>query len=327
MASLQTAVEPIRHLLEQDGVLEIMLNPDGVIWIDEAGAGLQRTAVEMNVDEAWRMLRLAAAAINMEINEHHPSLGATLPGWNARLQAAVPPIVTAPVFSLRKPPKSVFGLQEYVRQGIMTAADAAYLEEAVELRRNIVIGGGTGSGKTTLANALLEVVARTGDRVYIVEDNPELQCRADNMIDVLVQPPLYTHQHAIMDAMRLRPDRIIIGEVRDGAALQLLKAWNTGHPGGIATVHANSPVGMLERLLQLTEEVVPKAPRYLIAEAVDVCVYIARQPRHPAGRQLGGIIEVRGLQQDGQWQLQVVSEPRTGFSLHSSEKKAESDVA
>ncbi|ANT65598.1 MULTISPECIES: P-type conjugative transfer ATPase TrbB [Prosthecochloris] len=302
-ATLRNAVQPILSFLEKESILEIMLNPDGNIWVDEAGVGMYKTDVSMNAEEVGRMIRLTAAAFNTEVNEYKPALAATLPGWNARLQASVPPIVASPVFSLRKPPCTVFTLSDYVCKGIMSSEDADFLESCVRDGKNILIGGGTGSGKTTLANALLDVVARTGDRIYIIEDNPELQCRAENMVKVLVQPLVYSHQRAVMDALRFRPDRIIVGEVRDGAALDMLKAWNTGHPGGLATIHANNTAAMLERLAQLTQEVVPTAPRELIAEAVDICVHISRSQDHPAGRRVSGIMGVKGLDSHGQWRL------------------------
>ncbi|NTV21796.1 MAG: Flp pilus assembly complex ATPase component TadA, partial [Chlorobium limicola] len=234
-ASLHSAVEPIVRFLEQENILEIMLNADGRVWVDEAGIGMYCTSTVMSSDDAERMIRLIAASTNAEVHENSPSLAARMPIWGARLQACVPPLVPSPVFSLRKPAKIVFTLEDYIRQGILSEAQAAYLDDAVKARKNLMIGGGTGSGKTTLANALLHSISSTKDRIYIVEDNLELQCSAENMVQILVQPPLYTHRQAIMDALRLRPDRIIVGEVRDGAALDMLKAWNTGHPGGLAT--------------------------------------------------------------------------------------------
>jgi type IV secretion system protein VirB11 len=304
VASLYSAVEPIVRFLEQDSVIEIMLNSDGKVWVDEAGKGMYCTDTVMSQEDAERMIRLIAASMNTEIHEKNPSLAARMPIWGARLQACVPPVVSSPVFSLRKPAKFIFSLEDYVRQGILSEAQAIYLDDSVKSRKNLLIGGGTGSGKTTLANALLHSISSTKDRVYIVEDNPELQCSAENMVQVLVQPPLYTHRQAIMDALRLRPDRIIVGEVRDGAALDMLKAWNTGHPGGLATIHANSAAAMLQRLCQLIEEVVPSAPRELIGEAIDVCVHIQRDPRHPAGRALSGIIAVNGFDKNSAWVLE-----------------------
>ena len=316
IASLHSAVAPLRHLLENNSVTEIMLNADGRVWIDEIGCGMSCTDVVMSTEEAERMIRLVAATSNTEINERNPSLAGKLPGWGARLQASVPPIVDRPVFALRKPARMVYTLDDYVQRGIISSEPARLLELAVKSRKNILIGGGTASGKTTFANALLQIVAGTQDRVYIVEDNPELQCSAENMLQILVQASSYTHQRAIKDALRYRPDRIIVGEVRDGAALDLLKAWNTGHPGGLATIHANDPAGMLDRLVQLVEEVVPKAPRYLIAESVDICVHIKRDRSHPAGRCISGIVRVNGLDERGQWVLEpLLASPQTTFHV------------
>lgn len=308
IASLRSALAPLRGLLEQESIVEIMLNADGRIWIDELGCGMSCTDIVMSAEDADRMIRLVAASSNTEINERNPSLAAKLPEWGARLQASVPPIVSRPVFALRKPAMIIFTLDDYVRRKIITSMIAGLLERAVKARKNILIGGGTGSGKTTFANALLELVAETGDRVYIVEDNPELQCTAENMLQILVQPPFYSHQRAVKDALRFRPDRIIVGEVRDGAALDLLKAWNTGHPGGLATIHANSPAAMLDRLARLAEEVVPRAPRELIAGAVDFCVHITRDKNHPAGRRVSGMVEVMGIDDRGQWLLSHIAE-------------------
>jgi P-type conjugative transfer ATPase TrbB len=252
------------------------------------------------------MLRLVATEMNVELSDRNPSLGGKLPLWGARVQASIPPVVEAPVFALRKPARVVFTLDDYRTRGILTDQQVALLRTAVADRQNVLIGGGTGSGKTTLANALLAQISESGDRLYIVEDNPELQCKAPNKVQVLVQPPVYTWQRAIVDAMRFRPDRIVVGEVRDGSALEMLKAWNTGHPGGIATCHANDTAGMLDRLCQLVEEVVPVAPRLLIAQAVHVCVHIRRDPSHPAGRSLSGIDRVEGVDGEGRWRLAPV---------------------
>lgn len=295
--ALRIALAPIADYLNDAVIVEVMVNADGKVWVDALGKGMYDTGKVMYAEEIERIIRLVASSINSEVNDRHPSLAAKLPEWGARVQASVPPIVSAPVFSLRKPARLVYTLDDYVASGILDAADADVLRNAVKDRKNILVGGGTGSGKTTFVNALLKEISGTGDRLYIVEDNPELQCEALNRLEVLVQPPLYTHQRAIMDALRFRPDRIIVGEVRDGAALEMLKAWNTGHPGGIATIHANSTVSMLDRLCQLCEEVMPQAPRYLIAESIDICIHIRRDSTHPAGRSISGIVEV--LSHDG----------------------------
>jgi len=306
-ASLRTAVGPIARYLGDDTIVEIMLNADGRIWIERAGVGMLATDATMSPEDALRMLRVVATEMNTELSDRNPSLAGKLPIWGARVQASIPPVVEAPVFALRKPARVVFTLEDYRTRGILSEEQVALLTEAAADRQNILIGGGTGSGKTTLANALLAQIAESGDRLYIVEDNPELQCAAPNRVQVLVQPPVYTWQRAIVDAMRFRPDRIVVGEVRDGSALEMLKAWNTGHPGGIATVHANDTRAMLDRVCQLLEEAIPVAPRLLVAQTINICVHIRRDARHPAGRSVSGIDRVLGLDPQGAWQLDPVS--------------------
>jgi P-type conjugative transfer ATPase TrbB len=306
-AALRTAVAQLVKFLEDEAVVEIMLNADGSIWIERVGDGMSCSSVTMSPESAMRMLRVVATQMNVELSERQPSIAGKLPIWRARVQASIPPIVDAPVFALRKPAKLIFDLQDYVERQILSAAEADALRRAVRDRENILIGGGTGSGKTTFANALLREIALTDARVYLVEDNPELQCTARNKVQVLVQPPAYGWNRAIVDAMRFRPDRIVISEIRDGAALEMLKAWNTGHPGGLSTVHANNTRAMLDRLCQLIEEIVPVAPRALVAETVNLCVHIRRDPAHPAGRSLTGIDRVLGLSSNGDWVLEPVT--------------------
>lgn len=304
-SALRSALSPILPFLEDDAVIEIMLNADGSVWVERAKAGMSRSQVLMSPEEAERMLRLIAAEMRLELNAGKPSLSAKLPApWSARVQAAIPPIVEAPVFAVRKPARVVLSLEDYVAAGILTEEQRQALVRAVLERQNILVGGGTGSGKTTLANALLKVIAeQTDDRVLIIEDTPELQCVAENKVQVLVQPGVYGLQQAIMAAMRFRPDRILVGEVRDGSALELLKAWNTGHPGGIATIHANDTRAMLDRMCQLIEEVVHPAPRGLVAATVNLCVHVRRDPGSRAGRTVSGVERVAGVSAAGGWMM------------------------
>jgi Flp pilus assembly CpaF family ATPase len=175
--------------------------------------------------------------LSAEISDRNPSLSGKLPLWGARVQASITPVVEAPSSRSASRRRSS---SDYLARGIITAAQDRALRAAVAGRENILGGGGTGSGKTTFLNALLREVARTEDRVYLVEDTPELQCSAPNKLQVLVHPPTYTWNRAIFDA--IRPDRIIVGEARGGAALELRKAWNTGHPGGLATLRRTTPL-------------------------------------------------------------------------------------
>jgi type IV secretion system protein VirB11 len=308
-SALRSALGPLVGFLEDPDVVEVMLNADGIVWVEKLGEGMFRSGVAMSRGDAERMLRLVASEVSAELNAQQPSLSAKLPApWGARLQAAIPPIVEAPVFALRKPAGRVFSLGDYERQGILLPRQREALARAVRGRHNILIGGGTGSGKTTFANALVQVVAEdTTDRIHIVEDTPELQCAAPNRLQVLVQPDVHSWRDAIMAAMRFRPDRILVGEVRDGSALELLKAWNTGHPGGIATIHANDTRAMLDRLCQLIEEVVHPAPRALVAQTIQLCVHIQRDKTHPAGRRVSGLDRVHPLGTDGAWTLEPIA--------------------
>lgn len=310
-ANLQFALQPIRDFLDEAGVVEIMLNADGSVWVDRLGRGLEFTGVWMDAPRADRMLRAIAAELKLELHAHKPSLACKLPIYGARVQALIPPVTAAPIFAFRRPTSTVLSLDFYVEQGVLSAAQVDALREAVQARANILIGGGTGSGKTTFANALLREIAQGNDRILTVEDTPELVCDPSaHRVALLVCPPVYTWQHAVIDAMRMRPDRIIVGEVRDGSALDLLKSWNTGHPGGLATIHANDTHAMLDRFGQLVDEVLPQYPRSVIASTVNVCVHLARAHAHPAGRVVTGIDRVVGYAADA-WILQPLVPPNT----------------
>jgi type IV secretion system protein TrbB len=309
VAALQTALHPLAPFLSDELVVEILLNADGAVWVESIGRGMTRSHVHMAPGQAERLLRLIASEMRVELNAASPSLSAKLPPpYDARVQGAIPPIVDAPIFALRKPARIVLSLDDYVTSGVLSPAQRDALVASVRARDNILIGGGTGCGKTTFANALLEAMNDgSTDRIHIIEDTPELQCRACNKVQVLIQPRVHTWREAVVAAMRFRPDRIVVGEVRDGSALELLKAWNTGHPGGLATIHANDTAAMLDRLGQLIEEVVYPAPRALIAQTIGMCVHIRRDAAHPAGRRVSGLDRVRGIDRAGRWKLEHIA--------------------
>jgi len=293
--SLRTVTRPIAAFLDDPRVVEIMLNDDGAVWVDRAGEGMSRSEASMTPAQAEAFLRFVATESGATLNRDHPTLAGTLPHWGARVQGWMPPAVTAPTFALRKPSAVVFSLDDYVEKNVITEGQRDALVRAVLERKNILVGGGTGTGKTTFANAILKAIAdHTRDRLYIAEDRPELQCQAPNKVKVLTVRGKYDTRQAVFDALRGRPDRIIVGELRDSTALELLKAWNTGHPGGLATIHANDTRGMLNRFCQLIEEQVYPAPRDFVAEAIDVCVHLTLDLRAPAGRRLSGLDRVHG---------------------------------
>ena len=273
---LRTAMGPeIAAALEDPEVVEVLLNPDGSLWVDRLGAGRAPTGTTISPPVAERIIRLVAAHVRAEIHAGAPILSAELPETGERFQGVLPPVVRAPSFAIRKRALHILTLARYVADGVLTEAQASFLRSAVRERQNIVIAGGTSTGKTTLANALLDEIAETRDRVLILEDTVELQCRSDDHVTMRTEPGVSTMADLVRATLRLRPDRIVVGEVRGAEALDLLKAWGTGHPGGIATVHAGSAHGALTRLEQLVQEVSVTVPRALIAEAVNVIVFIA----------------------------------------------------
>lgn len=268
---LRTALGPaIADFLEDPSIVEVMLNPDGRLWIDRLTGGLEDTGQSLSAADGERIVRLVAHHVGAEVHAGAPRVSAELPETGERFEGLLPPVVAAPAFAIRKPATAVFTLIDYVEHGIMTAQQAAILRIAVRERRNILVAGGTSTGKTTLTNALLLEVAQSTDRVVLIEDTRELQCKAPNLVALRTKDNVASLSDLVRSALRLRPDRIPIGEVRGPEALDLLKAWGTGHPGGIGTIHAGTALGALRRLEQLIQEVVITVPRALIAETVNL---------------------------------------------------------
>jgi len=285
-------------VLAERGLVELMLNADGAVWADRLGRGMASVGV-MAATAAESLIGTVASTLRSTVTRENPILECTLPAappfLGARFEAMIPPVVAAPVFTIRLKASSVFPLQEYERQGIMSAGQRAAIELAVRERRNILVVGGTGTGKTTLTNAIIAYMVEVAPehRLVIIEDTGELQCSARNAV-VLLATDTVDMQRLLKATMRLRPDRIIVGEVRDGAALSLLKAWNTGHPGGVCTIHANDAEAGLTRLEQLVAEASQTPMQPVIAEAVDLIVSIAKADNEP-GRVIREIASVSGF--------------------------------
>jgi type IV secretion system protein VirB11 len=298
---LRTALGPlIAGYLENPGVVEVMLNPDGRLWIDRLSGGLEDTGARVGPADAERIVRLVAHHVGLEVHAGSPRISAELPESGERFEGLVPPVVTGPCFAIRRPAVAVFTLCDYVQAGIMSGLQADLLRAAVRNRKNILVAGGTSTGKTTLVNALLAEIAQTGDRVVLIEDTRELQCAAPNLVALRTKDGAATLSDLVRSALRLRPDRIPIGEVRGAEALDLLKAWGTGHPGGVGTLHAGSAIGALRRLEQLIQEAVVTVPRALIAETIEV---IAVLTGRGAARRLADLAAVKGLGPTGDYVL------------------------
>src|ERR1700692_2549941 len=303
---LRTARGPAIALwLEDASVVEVMLNPDGRLWIDRLAGGLVDTGERLSPDDGERIVRLVAHHVGAEVHPGSPRVSAELPETGARFEGLLPPVVAAPAFAIRKPAVAVFTLEDYVAAGIMSAGQAETLRAAVTDRRNILVAGGTSTGKTTLTNALLAEVAKTTDRVVLIEDTRELQCKAPNLVALRTKDGVASLSDLVRSSLRLRPDRIPIGEVRGAEALDLLKAWGTGHPGGIGTIHAGAALGALRRLEQLIQEAVVTVPRALIAETINVIAVLSGRG---ADRRLAELAGVTGLGPSGDYSLATLGD-------------------
>lgn len=291
--ALRHALGPciLAALVDAD-VVEVMANPDGRIIADRVGTGRVDTGERLGRDARARAIRLIADYMGESVTTDDPRLSGVLPVTGERFHGLFPPVAPEPTFAIRKRPGVIFRLDHYVEQGAMSSDQADALRSAAVQRKNILISGGTGSGKTTLANAVLAEPAFAGDRVFLIEDTPELQCSAWDLVPVLTRrtPVPIGVVDLVRDALRMRPDRIVVGEMRDGAAaLETLKSWNTGHPGGLSTLHANSAEDAVRRLEALIAEVSKRDPQGLITQAVERIVHIRRTPQ---GRRIEAVLRV-----------------------------------
>jgi len=286
--------------LDDNNVVEIMLNPDGKLFIERLGHGVA-PAGEMSSAAAEMVIGTVAHALQSEVDTNQPIISGELPIGGHRFEGLLPPIVAKPAFTIRRRASRLIPLDDYVRTGVMTDLQAGTIRSAIASRLNIIISGGTGSGKTTLANAVIDEIVRNApeDRLVVLEDTAEIRCAAENAV-LLHTSDSVDMARLLKSTMRLRPDRIVVGEVRDGAALTLLKAWNTGHPGGVATIHSNTAMSALRRLEQLTAEASQQPMHEVIGEAVDLIVSIERTPR---GRRVRDIITVERFAK-GEYEIQ-----------------------
>ena len=290
--------DKVRNAMDDPHVLEIMLNPDSKVWVDTIDAGMTYLCDIPDV-QALQMLGTISHMVGTVINYHNPKVEGELPGNGSRVEGVISPVVQKPVFNIRKKASAIFPLSEYIKSGRATNNDVQILCEAISSRKNILVVGGTGTGKTTFVNAIInEMKTLTPKhRLVILEDTLELQCSMENFVSMRTTSDI-SMQDLLKITMRQRPDRIIIGEVRGKEALDMLKAWNTGHPGGVCTVHANDARAGLLRIEQLISEVSQSPMRELVAEAIDVVAFLIRDSR--IGPKLSELIAVDGVQ-NGQY--------------------------
>ncbi|ODN44061.1 P-type conjugative transfer ATPase TrbB [Piscirickettsia litoralis] len=286
--------QEICALLNDDNVIEIMLNPDGSVHVERIGGIKVCLDTMIDAQRGINIIKLVASCSNDVADKENPEVATELPVTHARFQGWLPPVVEGPTFAIRKQTQQKLTLENYQDKGLLTAGQREYLLKALAERKNILIAGGTSSGKTTFVNAMLRELDESDDRILVLEDLPELQANAKDVVFMRTSEQVDMRM-LVKGSLRMRPDRIIIGEVRDGAALDLLKAWNTGHPGGLCTLHANSAEDAPYRLEDLLQEVVPVVPHNLIVRTLDVVVHLARDSK--GMRRVRQIAHIRDYQQ------------------------------
>ncbi|MDX2165087.1 MAG: P-type conjugative transfer ATPase TrbB [Gammaproteobacteria bacterium] len=281
----------ISFLADKD-INEVMLNPDGSLWVDSVKDGLVEEGRISSV-HAHAILNCVAGIQGVVISEQNPRLEAELPYYRElrgeRFTGQIPPIVANPCFTIRKKSEMVFTLDDYYLSERLTEEQCIVLKDLVSDRKNILVCGGPGSGKTTFTNALISEIVRCdpSQRIIILEDTPELQCTAPNKVSMVTSESV-SMTSLVRTAMRMRGDRILVGEVRGAEALDMLKAWNTGCPGGICTVHANGCVEAIQRISDLAVEAgLSHPPLSLIRHTIDAVVFVTK-----IGSQKGFVSEI-----------------------------------
>lgn len=317
--SVRAAEMMSRHLgevvmrgVDSDDVTEIYVNPqDGLVWLDTRSGGKACTGTHLAPQRTEQFLNTVADLHGLLLGGENPQLQAELPlerFRGARLQGFLPPASSGPAFVLRKPPSVVYPLSDYVSEGILSPGGQTLLEQAIDRRWNILIAGGTGSGKTTFANALLKEITERcpSERIVILEDTVELQCAAKDHLALRTGGEV-SLADLVRHTLRAYPDRIVVGEVRGREALDLLDAWSTGHPGGLGTFHAQDATGALLRLDRLCQRAGVPSQAALIAEAVDLIVLMEGGT---GGRTVKDLVRVRGLRPDGRFDLESLTSDR-----------------
>lgn len=267
----------ILDFMQDKKVFEVMVNPDGKLWVDTFDRGRVFSGVIIPPETSRQIILAVAALADQVIDRNEPAISAEIPDSllfdSARFQGELPFIVEAPAFNIRKHPKIVLSLDDYVAQGTMTQQQKSVIIQCIHDKKNIIAAGGTKSGKTTLLNAILQEISKSPERVVLIEDTPELRCTAEDCVSLRTMPHVDMSM-LLRYTLRKSPDRIVVGEVRGGEALALVDAWSTGHSGGCSTLHSNSAADTLVRLENLVSRSAVNPQEMTIANAVNVIIYL-----------------------------------------------------
>lgn len=305
IASNALGFGPLEHLLEDDSISEIMVIGDRPIFVERNGKLEESEASFVSEDHLRRTIERIVSLVGRRIDESAPMVDARLPD-GSRINAVIPPLaVDGSMLTVRKFARTPFSIEELIRFGMMTPAISEFLDKAVKARVTILISGGTGTGKTTFLNVLSGFVP-DGERIVSIEDSIELRLRQSHVARLESRPPNIegkgevSIRDLVRNALRMRPDRIIVGEVRGGEALDMLQALNTGHEGSLTTLHANTPRDALSRMetmvLMAGMDLPHRAIREQIASAVNLIVQLSRLS--DGSRRITKICEVTGMEGD-----------------------------
>ena len=289
--------EIINYLKRDEDIIEIMANPDGNLFIEKMGQPMQKVGT-VKPQNIRAIINTLASYHEMVVDQDQTILECEVPFCGSRFLGKIPPSVSSPSFTIRKKATKIFTLTDYLKEKIITQNQKKSIEESIKNRKNILIVGGTGSGKTTLTNAIIETISTLtpNDRILIIEDTAEIQCSAKNKV-ISRTTKKVSMQDLVKSSLRERPDRVLIGEIRGKEALDLITIWNTGHPGGVATVHANSAYEALRRLERLLALANAHNMEEEIAQAINTIIFIKKTP---TGRVVEEILEMQSYDRQQQ---------------------------
>jgi pilus assembly protein CpaF len=298
-----TGYGPIEPLLDDESITEVMCNGPKAVYVERAGL-IEKTDVVFEDDaHLMRIIDRIVSPLGRRVDEASPMVDARLPN-GYRVNATIPPLTLGgPALTIRKFSRTPYTVQDMIANGTMNTQLAAFLKACVEARTNMIISGGTGAGKTTLLNVVSAFIP-TRERIIVIEDTAELQLKQEHMVRMEYRPPNVegkgevTIRRLVINALRMRPDRIIVGETRSGEALDMLQAMNTGHDGSLSTVHSNSPRDTLRRIetmvLMAGLELPLQAIREQMSSAIDLIVHMERL--RDGTRRVTKVAEVQGME-------------------------------
>jgi pilus assembly protein CpaF len=315
-----TGYGPLDPLLQDDSVTEVMVNGSGAVYVERAGLIEKTNIVFENDKHVMRIIDRIVSPLGRRVDESSPMVDARLPN-GYRINATIPPLALGgPVLTIRKFARTPFTAQDMVANGTITTQLAAFLRACVEARVNMVISGGTGAGKTTLLNVVSAFVPAR-ERIIVIEDTAELQFKQEHVIRMEYRPPNVegrgevTIRRLVINALRMRPDRIVVGEARGGEALDMLQAMNTGHDGSLTTIHSNSPRDTVRRIetmvLMAGMELPLQAIREQVSSAIELVVHMERL--RDGTRRVTQVAELQGMEGNSIVMQDLFTFQQTGF--------------